>query len=77
MLAEEALVEMVVVVTWREMVATTMLMVTPAYMLREDIIPIGIDIASKAGFPTTFGARLLAARMVLFKMILILLHSSF
>lgn len=54
-----------------------MLVVTPAYMLREDIIPTGINIAGKAGFPATLRARLLAARMVLFKMILILLHSGF
>ena len=59
------------------MVATSMLMVTTPYMLWEDIVTTGIDIASKAGFPSAFGARLLAARMILLKMILILLHSGF
>ena len=59
------------------MVATTMLVVTPAYMFREDIVPTGIDIAGETEFPATLWAKLLAARMVLFKMILILLHSSF
>lgn len=54
-----------------------MLMVTTPYMLWEDIVTTGIDIASKAGFPSAFGARLLAARMILLKMILILLHSGF
>ena len=54
-----------------------MLVVTPAYMLREDIVPTGIDIACETDFPATLRARLLAARMVLFKMILILLRSSF
>ena len=59
------------------MVATTVLVVTTSYMLREDIIPTGIDIACETEFPATLRARLLAARMVLFKMILILLHSGF
>ena len=54
-----------------------MLVVTPAYMLREDIVPTGIDIAGETEFPATLWAKLLAARMVLFKMILILLHSGF
>ena len=59
------------------MVATTMLVVTTSYMLREDIIPTGIDIACETDFPATLWASLLAARMVLFKMILILLHIGF
>lgn len=42
-----------------------------------DIIPTGIYIACETDFPATLRARLLAARMVLFKMILILLHSGF
>ena len=54
-----------------------MLVVTTPYMLREDMIPTGSDIACETDFPATLRARLLAARMVLFKMILILLHSSF
>ena len=54
-----------------------MLVVTTSYMLREDIIPTGIDIACETEFPATLRARLLAARMVLFKMILILLPSGF
>lgn len=54
-----------------------MLVVTTPYMLREDIIPVGIDIACETGSSATLWASLLAARMVLFKTILIFLHSSF
>ena len=54
-----------------------MLVVTTSYMLREDIIPTGIDIACETDFTATLWASLLAARMVLFKMILILLHIGF
>ena len=59
------------------MVATTVLVVTTSYMLRENILPTGIDIACETEFPATLRARLLAARMVLFKTILILLPIGF
>lgn len=54
-----------------------MLVVTPAYMLREYIIPTGINITCETGSSATSRASLLAARMVLFKTILILLHIGF